>query len=137
MILKKQQMMVVGVIVIVLLSVVVILVLDNEGFFGDEYYASYPVMSRGDFEILDTAYVDFEDLKQTMSAVDARQQLLFSLNETAGVVKTELGVDGYTIFITYADGGFAAVDTFDLDEVLSSTAEGNEADYLFMGGYRM
>ena len=63
-------------------------------------------------------------LKKTASPEEARQQLLDKLNtQTKGVKTAKLGIDGYTIFIDYEDGDFAAVDTFDEAELASQLKE--------------
>jgi hypothetical protein len=85
---------------------------------------SYPVLSSTDGSILKTAYYDYQTFKQTMSFQEARIQLLDTLNNhTEGVNAAELGVDGYTIFVTYTDGDFAAVDTFEYTEEPSGQTE--------------
>jgi hypothetical protein len=75
-----------------------------------------PLLSSVDSTILRNAYTDYEVLRQNVSAQEARQQLLDTLNNKTGVEKVELGVDNYTIFVTCSDGEFVAVDTFELDE---------------------
>jgi len=88
----------------------------------------YPVLSSVDSNILKNAYADYEVLRQNVSAQEARQQLLDTLNnETEGVEVASLGIDGYTIFITYRDDDFAAVDTFELDEEPVHTTTGFNA----------
>jgi len=84
-------------------------------------YASYPVMSGADFDILDNSYEEYESLRTAMSAEDARQQLIDDLNNTDGVEKAELGADLSTIFIECSDGVLTAVDTYELDEELPPT----------------
>jgi len=78
---------------------------------------SYPVFSTIDSNILHTAYADYDVLRNSMNASDARAALLETLkNETVGVEEAELGVDGSTIFVTFSDGDFAMVDTFEVNE---------------------
>jgi hypothetical protein len=85
---------------------------------------SYPVLSITDGSILEAAYNEYVTFKQTMSFKEARIQLLDTLNNhTEGVDTAELGVDGYTIFVTYTDGDFAAVDTFEYTEEPSGQTE--------------
>jgi hypothetical protein len=82
--------------------------------------ANSPFFSQIDGEILRSAYTEYENLKLTSSPDEARKQLLNKLNnKTEGVKKAKLGIDGYTIFIDYKDGDFAAVDTFDEAESAS------------------
>jgi len=47
---------------------------------------------------------------------------------TEGVEKAELGIDGYTIFITYKDGNEAAIDTYNEDDftVVDTYEPGNQ-----------
>lgn len=86
--------------------------------------ANPPIFSVIDGEILRSAYTEYDNLKNTSSPEEARQQLLDKLNtQTEGVETAKLGVDGYTIFITYKDGDFAAVDTFDAAELASKLKE--------------
>jgi len=75
-----------------------------------------PLLSAVDSTILKNAYTDYEVLRQNVSAQEARQQLLDTLNNKTEVEKAELGLDNYTIFVTCSDGDFVAVDTFELDE---------------------
>jgi hypothetical protein len=85
---------------------------------------SYPVLSITDGSILEAAYNDYQTFKQTISFKEARIQLLDTLNNhTEGVDTAELGVDGYTIFVTYTDGDYAAVDTFEYTEEPSDNTE--------------
>jgi hypothetical protein len=78
---------------------------------------SFPVLSSIDYTILNQAYTDYEQLRESLSPIEARQQLLEKLNnKTNGVEHAQLGVDGYTIFVTYSDDDFAGIDTFELDE---------------------
>lgn len=116
--LEKKQIKIISIVIVALILAGVIFVLDDEGFFEDDTsYATFPVMSTINFGIMDDSYEEFEELQKTMSSKDARQQLLTTLNsETGGVESAELGVDGYTIFVTFSDGILAAIDTFDLDE---------------------
>jgi hypothetical protein len=89
------------------------------------------ILSSVDEHILKEAYNDYAHLKQNLSYREARKQLLVQLNNnTAGVKRAELGVDGYTIFVTYSDGDFTAVDTFEYDEVMPQT---NETSYQIAG----
>jgi len=81
----------------------------------------YPVLSSTDSNVLNNAYTEYDFLKKNVSYIEAREQLLEKLNNKTGVEKAELGVDNYTIFITYADGDFAAVDTYELDEEPTQT----------------
>jgi len=83
--------------------------------------ANYTILSDIDGEVLDSAYEDYNVLRQTISAEDARNQLVDDLNSTEGVDNAKLGLDGYTIFVTFSDGDLAAVDTFELDEDLPPT----------------
>lgn len=77
---------------------------------------SYPVLSTIDYTILNQAYRDYDVLRKNLSPIEARQQLLEKLNDETGVEKAQLGLDGYTIFVTYTDGDFTAINTFELDE---------------------
>jgi hypothetical protein len=96
--------------------------------------AGSPVMSGTDISIMNNAYDEYELLKETLSYAEARQQLLEKLNnETQGVEKAELGLDGYTIFVTYSDGDFAGVDTFEPNE--SSSPSSGTSFSVLNGGY--
>lgn len=77
---------------------------------------SYPVLSEVDHTILNQAYADYDQLRENLSPVEARQQLLEKLNNETGVETAQLGLDGYTIFVTYSDGDFTGINTFELDE---------------------
>lgn len=79
----------------------------------------YFPLSTTESTILNDAYARYDSLKNNVSAFDARQQLVQHLNAQAGVDHAELGLDNYTIFITYDTGGLAALDTYDVDEELS------------------
>ncbi|MFH1101871.1 MAG: hypothetical protein V1726_07540 [Methanobacteriota archaeon] len=86
----------------------------------------YPVLSTTDSQILKAAYTEYESYKQTASYEEARNQLLETLNNnTEGVELAELGIDGYTIFITFSDGDFAGVNTFEPDEFPLNASELN------------
>jgi hypothetical protein len=78
---------------------------------------SYPVLSATDGSLLEDAYSEYQSFRQSMSSEDARVQLLDSLNNhSEGIGSAVLGVDGYTIFVTYSDGDFVAVNTYEDDE---------------------
>lgn len=99
-------------------------------------YASYPVMSSDDFDVLEDSYEEYENLRATMSAEDARQQLIDDLNNTDGVEKAELGADLSTIFIKYSDGILTAVDTYELDEELPPIAGFKKENLPATGGLK-
>ena len=120
--LKKKHSMITGV-------VLVLIMISAELFMGcttnkqnsngnQNVPVSYPVFSAVDSDILNTAYEDYDVLRNNMNASDARVQLLDTLNnEIVGVKEADLGLDGSTIFVTFSDGDFAMVDTFELDEI--------------------
>ena len=120
--LKKKHSMITGV-------VLVLIMIGAELFMGcttnkqnsngnQNVPVSYPVFSAVDSDILNTAYEDYDVLRNSMNASDARVALLDTLNnETVGVKEADLGLDGSTIFVTFSDGDFAMVDTFELDEI--------------------
>lgn len=125
--LGKKQLITIGCIVIFLVSIfsIAVLVGFNESNKSNDNNATgyYAVLSTTDKNILDSAYDEYEALKQTFSIGEAREQLIEKLNnETDGVEIVELGLDGYTIFLTFSDGDFAAVDTYEPDEEYSSTS---------------
>jgi hypothetical protein len=116
--LKKRQSMILGAIVAFMMIGVGLFTgcTSNNTNNNTNIKVSYPVLSSIDGAVLDNAYEDYESLKQNLSYMEAREQLLEKLNNETGVEKAELGLDNYTIFITYSDGDVAAVDTFELDE---------------------
>ena len=72
-----------------------------------------PDFSSTDGQVLTSAYTEYSTLKATSSPEQARQQLIQQLSTGNGVASAELGQDGYSIFVTYADGNEALVDTYD------------------------
>ena len=104
-----------------ILLVLVILVFGVILLFGPEGSGVYSVLSEIDGELMDKVYQEYDILRQTVSPIEAREQLLESLNsDYRGVDFAELGLDGYTIFVNFSDGEFAAIDTFELDEDIIS-----------------
>jgi len=77
--------------------------------------------SETDGQILTSAYAEYDNLKNQSSPETAREQLLTKLSAQKDVVKTELGIDGYTIFITYKDGNEAAIDTYNANDYQVAT----------------
>lgn len=116
--LKKRKSTIVGLVTALLLMCAGLFTgcTSNETNNNTNIHVSYPVLSSIDGAILEHAYEDYESLKQNLSSREARLQLLERLNNEIGVEKAELGLDNYTIFLTYSDGDFALVDTFELDE---------------------
>jgi hypothetical protein len=72
-----------------------------------------PNFSIADGQVLTNAYNEYTTLKATLSPEQARQQLIQQLSNENGVANVELGQDGYSIFVTYADGNESLVDTYD------------------------
>ena len=102
----------------ILIAVVIGMLPGCGGKKGTTDSANAPFFSPIDGEILRSAYTEYDKLKQTASPEEARKQLLNKLNnKTEGVKNARLGIDGYTIFIDYKDGDYAAVDTFDWAEL--------------------
>jgi len=92
-------------------------------------FVTYPVFSNIDLNILNQVNDEYQSLKQTLSYDEARNQLLEKLNNTEGVETAELGLDGYTIFITFSDGDFAGVDTYEQDEIIPYEPETNTPQF--------
>ena len=85
----------------------------NNTNFSDET----PVFSDNSLAVIDTAYNEYDVLRQNMSVNDARQQLIQKINtEYEGVENAHLGIDNYSIFIEFSDGGGAIVDTYEYNE---------------------
>lgn len=106
----------------------------NTGDNNKNLAVSYSVMSGTDINIMNNAYEEYDTLKEDLSYAEARQLLLEKLNnETTGVEKAELGVDGYTIFVTYSDGDFGGIDTFEPNE--SSSPPSGTSFSALNGGY--
>ena len=83
-----------------------------------------PNFSIADGQVLTNAYNKYTALKATLSPEQARQQLIQQLSTENGVAKAELGQDGYSIFVTYADGNESLVDTYnDADYQATETGE--------------
>jgi hypothetical protein len=135
--LKKKQSLITGMLlVLIMISAGVLTGCTSNNTDRNDYtnvVVRYPVLSSVDSTILNNAYDEYEILKNDMSYEEARLQLLEKLNNETGVEKAELGLDNYTIFITYSDGDFAAVDTFELDGDNPQTATGFSS--LTSGGY--
>ena len=77
-----------------------------------------PLLSNNDENILIAASSNYQVFLQSASAPQARAQLVEQLNTlySDDVKSAELGIDNYTIFIQFSDGGFAFVDTYDANE---------------------
>lgn len=114
---KKLLPMTKGVVIVVFLLSTCLFVGCTSEQTNDTVFVSYPVMSSLDGEVLDTAYQQYAVLRKAMNASDSRSHLLGILNnETEGIEVAELGLDGYTIFVTFSDGDLAMIDTYELDE---------------------
>jgi len=86
---------------------------------------SEKLFSEIDTRILKSAYSEYDSLRQTSSSKEAREELVLSLNSHKGVEEAHLGVDGYTIFVSYSDGDRAAVYTLESDEAYEQTVQSN------------
>lgn len=115
---KEKQSMIIGLVLVLIMISAGFLTgcTSNDTNTNENIPVSYPVLSTTDGDILNAAYDEYEALKQNLSYEEARLQLLEKLNNETGVEKAELGLDGYTIFVTYTDGDFAGINTFELDE---------------------
>jgi hypothetical protein len=125
--LKKKQSLIAGVVLVLIMISAELLTGCTNNTERNDYtnaVVRYPVLSSIDSTILNNAYDEYEILKNNMSYEEARLQLLEKLNNETGVEKAELGLDNYTIFITYSDGDFAAVDTFELNGDYQQIATG-------------
>jgi hypothetical protein len=129
--LKKRQSMILGIIVaFVMISVGLFAgCTSNNTTISDQPF----FFSENNTMSLDAAYTDYASLRENVPAYLAREQLINKLQNETEVVKTaKLGVDNYSIFIEYVDGGFAVVDTFEYGEFSNQT---NETKLMFDAGY--
>ena len=86
-----------------------------------------PNFSGADGQVLTSAYTEYSNLKTTSPPEQARQQLIQQLSTENGVASAELGQDGYSIFVTYADSNESIVDTYD-DADYQATETGDTPD---------
>jgi len=101
---------------------------NNDGNFSD----NTPIISDNDLAVLRSAYNEYDMLRQSTSAKNARQQLIQKINtEYEGVENAHLGIDNYSIFIKYSAGGGAIVDTYESEESTNGTSG---AGFMAAGG---
>ena len=88
--------------------------------------SSEGMLSESDKEILETATEQYNELRNTLSPDEAREELVANLNTGyEGVERAELGEDEYTIFIEFSDDDFAAICTLESSELPPQSSEGS------------